>query len=134
MRFMILIAAAVVCAALMVTAHGDDAEIGKCRQFLESYGWEVSDKPTDEEKVFLPLQEDEVYKSYNTIQSRAGLDISPYYGRSGVRYTFEVKNYPADVGEPVYANVVCIDGAPVAGDIMTVSIHGFMHSLLYPSF
>ena len=42
---------------------------------------------------------------------------------------YSVVNYPIDTGETVYANVICIDGKPVAGDVMTVGINGFMHSL-----
>ena len=40
-----------------------------------------------------------------------------------------VENYPKDVGEEVRANVICINNEPVGGDIMTVSIRGFIHSL-----
>ena len=99
------------------------------REFLESYGWEVDARSVDEAEVTIPKPFDRVYESYNRLQLRAGLDLTPYMGMSGRRYTYVVKNYPKDVGEEVRANVICINGSCVAGDIMTVSANGFMHSL-----
>ena len=98
-------------------------------EFLESYGWETYARPIESEEVIIPDPFDRVYENYNKIQIEAGLDLTPYKGMSGTRYTYIVTNYPLDVGEAVRANVICIDGKPVAGDIMTVSINGFMHSL-----
>ena len=99
--------------------------------FLRSYGWEVDDRAVESAEVIIPDPFDRVYENYNKIQIKAGLDLRPYMGMHGVRYTYIVENYPADVGEQVRANVLCVDGEPVGGDIMTVSLHGFMHSLLF---
>lgn len=119
--------------AVMVTAviavRSESSERDKCVDFLLSYGWEVSAEVKDSVQINIPAVFDEVYKSYNKFQIEAGLDLEPYAGKSGTRYSFTVTNYPLDVGETVYADVICVDGVPVAGDIMTVSIHGFMHSL-----
>jgi hypothetical protein len=102
-------------------------------EFLQSYGWLVDEKPIDEADVIIPNPFDLVYENYNKLQLEANLDLTPYMGKSGRRYTYKVTNYPKDVGEEVRANVICIDGNPVAGDIMTVSLQGFMHSLNYPT-
>lgn len=98
-------------------------------EFLKGYGWEVTAKSVEKADIIIPNPFDRVYENYNEIQLRAGLDLRPYMGMRGVRYTYIVQNYPRDVGEEVRANVICIDDKPVGGDIMTVSIHGFMHSL-----
>lgn len=98
-------------------------------EFLKSYGWEVKEKAVEQADVIIPNPFDRVYESYNKIQLEAGLDLRPYMGMQGVRYTYIVTNYPKDVGEDVRANIICINGEPVGGDIMTVSINGFMHSL-----
>ena len=113
-------------------AFAEESEIEKSRKFIENYGWRISEEYSDSANIKIPLIFDEVYKSYNIIQNEAGLDIEPYRGMDGVRYTYEVLNYPMEVGEKVFANVICIKGHPVAGDIMTVSINGFMHSLKRP--
>lgn len=119
--------------AVMVTAvivvRSESGERDKCVDFLLSYGWEVSAEEKESVQINIPAVFDEVYKSYNKLQKEAGLDLQPYAGKSGTRYSFTVTNYPIDVGETVYADVICVDGTPVAGDIMTVSLHGFMHSL-----
>lgn len=97
--------------------------------FLEGYGWEVRTKSVEKEDIIIPKPFDRVYENYNDIQLKAGLDLRPYMGMKGVRYTYIVENYPKDVGEEVRANVICINNEPVGGDIMTVSIRGFIHSL-----
>ena len=97
--------------------------------FLKGYGWEVRTKSVEKEDIIIPQPFDRVYENYNDIQLKAGLDLRPYMGMKGVRYTYIVENYPKDVGEEVRANVICINNEPVGGDIMTVSIRGFIHSL-----
>ena len=97
--------------------------------FLKGYGWEVRTKSVEKEDIIIPKPFDRVYENYNDIQLKAGLDLRPYMGMKGVRYTYIVENYPKDVGEEVRANVICINNEPVGGDIMTVSIRGFIHTL-----
>lgn len=97
--------------------------------FLKGYGWKVRTKSVEKEDIIIPKPFDRVYENYNDIQLKAGLDLRPYMGMKGVRYTYIVENYPKDVGEEVRANVICINNEPVGGDIMTVSIRGFIHSL-----
>ena len=97
--------------------------------FLKGYGWEVRTISVEKEDIIIPKPFDRVYENYNDIQLKAGLDLRPYMGMKGVRYTYIVENYPKDVGEEVRANVICINNEPVGGDIMTVSIRGFIHSL-----
>lgn len=97
--------------------------------FLKGYGWEVRTKSVEKEDIIIPKPFDRVYENYNDIQLKAGLDLRPYMGMKGVRYTYIVENYPKDVGEEVRSNVICINNEPVGGDIMTVSIRGFIHSL-----
>lgn len=125
-------ASIIAAAAITFTVFSQDSDAEKSRIFLSGYGWETKLKPYSSEKVKIPNEFDEVYKNYNIIQKDAGLDLEPYRGMSGTRYTFIVTNYPYDTGETVYANIICIKGEPIAGDIMTVSIHGFMHSLKMP--
>lgn len=109
-----------------------DSNDGKNVEFLKSYGWEVSGKSIEQAEVIIPEPFDLVYENYNKLQLEAGLDLRLYMGKHGMRYTYIVENYPQEVGESVRANVIMIDGEPVGGDICTVSINGFMHSLNFP--
>ncbi len=101
-------------------------------EFLSGYGWIVDETPIEKEDVTLPTVEDEVNKAYNRLQIEPGLNLSKYYGKSAVRYTYKVLNYPRETKDIVRANVLVISGKAVAGDIMTVKSDGFMHSLVYP--
>lgn len=114
---------------ICINVYGETKETELCITFLKSYGWDAEKEPCEKSEVTIPAEFDEVYKSYNIIQKDAGLDLEPYKGKSGMRYTFVINNYPIDVGECVYGDVICIDGKPTAGDIKTNSMSGFMHSL-----
>ena len=97
--------------------------------FLKGYGWEVRTKSVEKEDIIIPKPFDRVYENYNDIQLKAGLDLRPYMGKKGMRYTYKVTNYTVKVDEDVRANVISIDGKPIGGDICTVSLCGFMHGL-----
>ncbi len=109
------------------TAQGD--ELVTAREFLEQYGWETARELCEKEEVKIPQEFDEVYKRYNELQIKSGYDLTEYAGKTVTRYTFLIKNYPLDVGERVYGNVLCVDGYAIGGDIMTRSMTGFMHSV-----
>lgn len=113
----------------MYSAYGETSDKDKCVQMLNQYGWQVNTTPYDIQKITIPNAFDKVYENYNKLQQSSGFDLLPYRGKSGTRYTFIITNYPIDVGETVYANIITIDGKPVGGDIMTVSLSGFMHGL-----
>lgn len=126
----VTLSVAALCCMFMLRVRSSDPTADSCREFLSSYGWETEAAPTEAAEVYIPREFDNVYKNYNILQKEAGLDLLPYRGKRGVRYSFVVTNYPLDAGETVYADVLTVDGVPVAGDIMTVSIDGFMHSLV----
>lgn len=121
----------IIATACVFVVFADSGADVRNKEFLESYGWQVDGRATEKVDVIIPDPFDLVYESYNEIQKEAGLNLEQYKGMRGVRYTYIVENYPRDVGEDVRANVICINGEPVAGDIMTVSLDGFMHSLMY---
>ena len=123
--FIVLIISAISlsCLAFSTWKNKDNIE------FLRSYGWEVKKKPLEKIDVIIPKEFDEVYENYNKIQLEAGLNLENYKGKKGTRYTYEVTNYPENLSDTVRANIIIIDNTPVAGDIMTTNINGFMHSL-----
>lgn len=100
--------------------------------FLDSYGWQVGEKAVEKVEIIIPNPFDAVYESYNKMQLEAGLDLRDYMGMNAQRYTYIVNNYPNDTDDEVRANVICVDNTPVGGDICTVGLSGFMHSLKYP--
>ena len=122
----IAIAAVVmVCTAMA----GDNGNV----EFLAQFGWEVDEKYIEKESFTMPVEFDEVYENYNELQKKAGLDLEPYKGKKAVRYTYIVKNYPEATDTAVRANVICVGGKPIAGDVMTVELDGFMNPLNFLS-
>lgn len=122
-----VIAAALAAVLLACYAVFADEE-GEITAFLNSVGYEVSERPIEREEIRIPKPLDLVFESYNRIQKKSGFDLKPYEGREGIRYTYEVKNYPGGI-DGVRANVIVIGGEIVGGDICTVRIDGFMHGL-----
>lgn len=124
---------AAVCAVIAVTvifavfaAGAEDSENVK---FLRGLGWSVEERCLESAEIIIPEPFDRVYENYNEIQLESGFDLTPYQGKSGKRYTYRVTNHPLSEKDEVRANVICIDGEIVGGDICTVKIDGFMHGL-----
>ena len=122
------IAAAALAAILIVCYAVFADEEGEIVAFLNSIGYEVSERPIEREEIRIPKPLDLVFENYNKIQKSSGFYLKPYEGREGIRYTSEVKNYPVDI-DGVRANVLVIGGEIVGGDICTVRLDGFMHGL-----
>ncbi len=99
--------------------------------FLKQFGWEVEGLPVEIVEVQLPEEFDQVYINYNEYQKEIGLDLRKYRGKRAKRYTYRIINYPEPIEDDVRANILVYKNRVIAGDIMTIPIGGFMHSLLY---
>ena len=94
--------------------------------FLKQFGWEVSPEATESEQVTIPAEFDKVFAGYNEIQKRQGLDLTKYKGKTMMRYTYDVTNYPEYEGK-VQANILVYRGKVVGGDICSADVNGFIH-------
>lgn len=101
------------------------------RRFLSRYGIIVKENPYLVEEIEIPLQFDDFYKNYNTLQIESGLSLSRYKGKKATRYTYEVLNFPEDTESTVFANVITVKSKPVAGDINCPALSGFILPLSY---
>ncbi len=98
-------------------------------EFLQQFGWEVDIPAIEAETFTLPATFDTVYTRYNKMQSSIGLDLTPYMGKTVERRTYTVRNHPKSGTEHVRANLFLYENTVIAGDIMSVKLDGFMHSL-----
>lgn len=98
-------------------------------QFLRSFGWEAVNEPTEIVEVIIPVEFDETYETYNSIQKKQGLDLSKYCGRRCKRYTYDITNYP-DKETGVRANVLVFSDKIIGGDVCSLELGGFMHGFL----
>ena len=128
--------------AFMITnnvdmSHGDNMKNTELStnesriEFLKSFGWEVSDEPIETKEVKLPSKTDDVFDNYNKILLDQGMNIEKYLGKSVVRYTYEIKNYP-DKPDEVRANLIIYKEKLIAGDICSNELNGFMHGFKAP--
>jgi hypothetical protein len=97
--------------------------------FLEQFGWTVSETPVDEKKVTIPQEFDKIMLSYNEFQRQMGLDLAKYKGKDVMRYTYEVTNYPEYEGR-VYANVLIYRNKVIGGDICSADSKGFLQGFV----
>ena len=104
------------------------------QNFFGNYGIILSSKPINTETVTLPDIMSDVYENYNKIQKQAGLDLTPYLGKTVKKYTYLVTNFPFETDEMVFANILVFKGRIIAADVMTNSISGFMFSPADPIF
>ena len=125
--FILTISIIVILSAAFIIFYEDTDSLNV--KFLSSYGVAVIHKPSYFEETVIPEEFDEMYESYNMMQLEAGLDLYPYRGKNAVRYTYEVVNFPQKTAETVYANVICVRGRPVAGDISCPALDGFTEPL-----
>lgn len=93
--------------------------------FLEQFGWTVSEKPIEEKGVKIPKEFDKIMLSYNEFQRQMGLDLAKYKGKDVMRYTYEVTNYPEYEGR-VYANLLIYRNKVIGGDICSADSRGFL--------
>jgi hypothetical protein len=101
------------------------------RAFLAGFGWELDEMQAEEESVVIPARFDAVYDAYNTIQKAQGLDLERYRGKTVMRYTYPVKNYPEYDGT-VYATLLIYKDRVIGGDVCSASADGFAHGWKSP--
>lgn len=108
----------------------DENQINK--KFLSGFGIVIEEKPYIVEEIVIPEEFDDYFESYNILQMESGLSLSKYKGKKGVKYTYKMLNFPQDTSS-VFVNVITINSKPVAGDINSPTLSGFLLPLSYMS-
>ena len=146
-QLLLLAAAVAVLAAVLVFAAGlftgkpawaglgGDSTRGKSNEdriaYLESYGWVVRPEPIHSEELLIPEEFDDTYRNYLELQTGQGFDLSKYRGKTVVRYSYQILNYPtgeedAQAGLLVYKNRI------IGGEVLSPRLDGFLHGLEMP--
>ncbi len=94
--------------------------------YLKSFDIDFGEFQIDE--ITVPYEFGEVYSSYNSIQKEQGFDLSEYKGKTLMRYTAKVRNFP-DSNDDVYVEVLVFNKMIVGADIYSVSSNGFIIAL-----
>ena len=99
-------------------------------RFVAQFGWKINPKMLESEKFTIPKDFDVVYRNYNKLQKKIGLDLEKYKGKEVERRTYEVLNHPKSNLMKVRCNLLLYNNKVIAGDIMSVRLDGFMESLI----
>ena len=100
--------------------------------YLKSFGWEISTAPVESGRVKIPSESSEVFDRYAQLQKTQGFDLSPYAGKTVMRYVYQITNYP-NATEPVYATLLVYKGQIIGGDVTNTSADGKVQGLAMPS-
>ena len=100
--------------------------------YLVFLGWKVNEQPIETLSVTLGDALEEPYESYNALQLEQGFDLSRCCGKTLLRYTYVVTNYPG-ASLPCQADLYVCDGVVAAGDIVCTGENGFMAPLAFPA-
>ena len=84
-------------------------------EFISSFGWETEEEPQSVGEVLIPQEFDDVLSQYNELQKAAGMDLTPYLGKTVKKYSYAVKNYPG--GGEAFATLYVYEGTVIAADV-----------------
>ena len=107
---------------------GNDARV----QFLKGFGWELANSPTESSHVKIPTKTTQVYERYNALQKSQGYDLTPYAGKTVMRYVYKIQNYPGAT-DPVYATLLVYKDSIIGGDITDTSAKGVVRGFQMPA-
>ncbi len=97
-------------------------------EFISHFGWEVINEPDDVREVIIPVEFDDVYNNYNSIQLAQGYDLEKYAGERVKKWSFTITNYPGyEEQDFIKINVLVFEGKVIGGDVCSVKLDGFMH-------
>lgn len=99
--------------------------------FLNGFGWEVTNSPTESSQVRIPEKASEVFDRYNDLQKSQGYDLSRYAGQTVMRYVYKVNNYPGAT-EPVYATLLISKNQVIGGDVTNTAAKGVIQGFKMP--
>lgn len=101
-------------------------------KFLTDLGWEVTTSPTESGQVRIPQDQTDVYKRYNELQKSQGYDLTPYAGKTVMRYVYKINNFPGAT-EPVYATLLVYKNQIIGGDVTNTAAKGAVQGFKMPS-
>ena len=126
------IAAGVIVALVLIFGGGDDAAPTSGTsvsgndarvKFLKDFGWDVPVSPVESSQVRIPEETTQIYERYNALQKQQGYDLTPYAGKTVMRYVYRINNYPGAT-EPVYATLLIYKNQVIGGDVTNTASKG----------
>ncbi len=98
-------------------------------EYVTGLGWQINPSPAEISHLTIPSEFDAVYETYNAVQKVSGFDLTPFKGKSVVRYTYLVQNHAESDKCRVMLGILVYDKRIIAGDISSVDSGGFLHGI-----
>lgn len=93
-------------------------------QYIKSLKLEPDDSDVTSKDIIIPEAFSKVYKEYNSLQKKAGFDLSRYKGENATVYTYNLS------GSDKQVHLIVSDGEIIGGDIADINFNGKMESLI----
>ena len=120
----------VVILSLIFTVFSIDKKTCKyVKDYINGYGWQIEENPSEICHLKIPFEFDNVYISYNKIQKKAGYNIEDYKGKTVTRYTYKVLNHQKSSESDVYVNVIIYKNEVIASDISSNGKNPFIYEI-----
>ena len=100
-------------------------------QFLQNLGWQVNTSPAESGQVRIPKEQNQIFTRYNDLQKSQGYDLTPYAGKTVMRYVYKINNYPG-ASDPVLATVLVYKNQIIGGDVTDTSAQGVVSGFRMP--
>ncbi|MEG1441701.1 MAG: DUF4830 domain-containing protein [Oscillospiraceae bacterium] len=95
-------------------------------EYINSFGWQVEQNPTEISHLTIPDEFDVIYETYNALEKNLGFDLTKYHGIKVIRYSYKVTNHKDSGNGLIRANVFVHNDKIIAADICSLELGGFM--------
>lgn len=113
-------------AGIILLLFGADSQVNQENlAYIQSFGWQVDEKPEEISHLTLPMVFDSVFTTYNTAMAPAGFDLTPYKGVRATRYTYRVLNHKETESGIVRIQVFVTKQGIIAAHICSYKPDGF---------
>lgn len=102
------------------------------REFLNAFGYVISEEPIDVRTVTIPKEFNDVYTKYNIMQKAQNFDLKPFKGKECQQFIYLISNYP-NTSKEIHATLLVYQGVIIGGDVSCAEVDGFMHGFAMDS-
>ncbi len=94
-------------------------------EFISSLNIKSENACCEEKKLVIPRVFGEVYKNYNSVQKKAGFDLSAFAGCEARVYSYKITDQK-EFGDNAYVHLIVYKNCVIGGDISSTELAGFM--------
>lgn len=113
-------------AGIILLLFGADSQVNQENlAYIQSFGWQVDEKPEEISHLTVPDRFDAVFSAYNQAIAPSGFDLTPYRGVRATRYTYRVLNHKESPSGLVKIQIFVTKKGIIASHICSFKPAGF---------